>query len=361
MGRKSKILPADSKLFQNQTEFRILERKIKRKGPLDFSLVESLEDATSSTVDLFGSVVKAYSFKGFEGLFLLKNAIPKDMQLPIIKKVLQEWTMPPNISNLDSHFHLPNKGIWNEYINWKKDDIFGVEEPMMKKRFFEGVQPLDLIELKTLGDKGVNSCEVKKERVISVYDPERDLTIDSPVDSMVRDNDQPISKIINRLRWVTLGYQYNWSKKEYHFDRVPAFPDSLSAMSQHIVDQTESLTGYLPEKWKAEAGIVNFYQPGDTLTAHQDKSEPNTSSPLLSLSMGLDCIFLFGTYDRSDKPIAIHLESGDIVIMSKKARRAFHGVPRVMQNTCPGHLLDESLISKHLEHTRVNINIRQVI
>lgn len=64
-GRKKKreILPPDSDQFQNKTEFRILERKIKRIGPLDMSLTASLEEADAHDVSLFGSSVKGYSFK----------------------------------------------------------------------------------------------------------------------------------------------------------------------------------------------------------------------------------------------------------------------------------------------------------
>lgn len=360
---KRPLLPPDSQQFQNQTAFRILERTIKRKGPVDANLFACLNDAKATTLQLFDSQCTAYSFPGFEGMFLIKKAIPNPLQFEIVQQALHKWTMPPNVSNLDSHFHVPIQGIWNAYKNWKEiDQLNGIEEePKVKKRLFEGLASES--QLTGVDITGLKPCELKKAKVISIYDPETKLMIDSPVDSMLRDGDQPIEKVLNRLRWVTLGYQYNWSKKEYHFERVPPFPPFLASISQHIVEQTSCLTDYNPDTWKPEAGIVNFYQPKDSLTAHQDKSEVNKISPLLSLSIGLDCVFLFGSEDRGKKPICLLLESGDIVIMSGNARQAFHGVPRVLEGTCPEHLrhsTSDPLLSSHLEHTRCNINIRQV-
>ncbi|KAJ3306621.1 hypothetical protein HDV03_004761 [Kappamyces sp. JEL0829] len=301
-------------------------------------------------LDCWGRQRTAYSIPSFPGLWLVKDALSHEMQLQIAREALEQWAKPPNISNLDSHFQLSVEGIWNQYTAWrqKKTDA----APLVKKRHFA---PAPLPE--THDGK---LCELKKQRVYSVYDKESGLTIDSPVDYMIRDDDVELPKVLNRLRWVTLGHQYDWSKKEYHFDRVPPFPASLERISRQIVELTSPLTGYDPQKWKPEAGIVNFYQPGDSLTAHQDKSEINTEAPLLSLSIGLDCAFCFGTEDRAEMPIALHLQSGDLVIMSGPSRKAFHGVPRVMEGTLPSHLAHDSLLSEHLSHTRVNINIRQV-
>jgi alkylated DNA repair protein alkB family protein 1 len=71
---------------------------------------------------------------------------------------------------------------------------------------------------------------------------------------------------------------------------------------------------------------------------HQDRSEENSSAPLVSFSLGHSCIFLLGTEDRADKPIPIILESGDALLMYGNARRYFHGVPKVLENTLPLYL-----------------------
>jgi alkylated DNA repair protein alkB family protein 1 len=78
--------------------------------------------------------------------------------------------------------------------------------------------------------------------------------------------------------------------------------------------------------------------PDDSLMGHQDKSEENTTAPLVSFSLGHSCIYLLGTEDRNDKPIPIVLESGDVLIIRDAARQRFHGVPKILENSLPLYL-----------------------
>ncbi|KAL2911410.1 hypothetical protein HK105_209138 [Polyrhizophydium stewartii] len=176
--------------------------------------------------------------------------------------------------------------------------------------------------------------------VAASADQSADLRIDPPTDRMAAPKPAPIARAITRMRWATLGFQYNWTLKEYFFDRRPAFPPSVDAITREIVTLLAPVTGYSTDCWRSEAGIVNFHHPGDTLTAHQDRSEIDMDAPLVSLSIGLDAVFLFGTESRDDKPVALRLRSGDVVVMAGPARRAFHGVPLVLPDTCPEYLRD---------------------
>jgi alkylated DNA repair protein alkB family protein 1 len=71
-----------------------------------------------------------------------------------------------------------------------------------------------------------------------------------------------------------------------------------------------------------------------------------------------------GTKTREDKPTPILLESGDILVMSGSCRRNFHGVPRILENSCPDYLLtnDPSFeaYSNYIKSARINVNVRQV-
>ncbi|KAJ3269420.1 hypothetical protein HDV01_001418 [Terramyces sp. JEL0728] len=371
MGRKKVVVPPpDSDFWQNTTEFRILERKVKRKGQFDESLLETLEDKQMHNLQLFNRAVKAVAFEKFPGLYYIPNAIPVEMQKSIVKEALEEWVRPPNVCNLDSHFHLNPNGVWNEYVEWMGSDS---AEPKVKKRNFDTEIPADQYAPPSRKEEipkvDCNTCkltaELKKNPLVSILDKETNVIIDAPVTKMSSNDDQNITQVLSRLRWCTLGHQYNWSIKEYHFDRVPPFPQSIVEISNDIVHALECLTSYPKSKWKPEAGIINFYQPGDTLTAHQDKSEINTEAPLLSFSFGLECVFLYGTEDKSEKPIALKLASGDMVIMSGPGRRAFHGVPLVIKDTLPEYLKADGdaswdLFANYLSHTRVNLNLRQV-
>jgi alkylated DNA repair protein (DNA oxidative demethylase) len=62
------------------------------------------------------------------------------------------------------------------------------------------------------------------------------------------------------------------------------------------------------------------------MSLHQDKDEEDFAAPIVSVSLGLPAIFLFGGLKRSDKPRRFRLQHGDVVVWGGPARLAFHGV-----------------------------------
>ncbi len=46
-------------------------------------------------------------------------------------------------------------------------------------------------------------------------------------------------------------------------------------------------------------------------------------------------MFLIGGHTRQERPLAMLLNSGDIIVMSKESRLAYHAVPKVVQSTDP--------------------------
>ena len=75
-----------------------------------------------------------------------------------------------------------------------------------------------------------------------------------------------------------------------------------------------------------DACLINRYQPGARMSLHQDRDEHDFGAPIVSVSLGLPAIFLFGGLKRSDKPRRFRLEHGDVVVWGGPARLAFHGV-----------------------------------
>jgi alkylated DNA repair protein (DNA oxidative demethylase) len=75
-----------------------------------------------------------------------------------------------------------------------------------------------------------------------------------------------------------------------------------------------------------DACLINRYQPGARMSLHQDKDELDLAAPIVSVSLGLPAIFLFGGLKRSDKPSRFRLQHGDIAVWGGPARLAFHGV-----------------------------------
>lgn len=162
-----------------------------------------------------------------------------------------------------------------------------------------------------------------------------------------------------RLRWVTLGGQYDWTAKEYPSPPPPDFPSDLQKV----------LSALFPDI-NAQAAIVNFYSPGDVLGMHRDVSE-ECDSGLISISIGCDGLFAVGLETGDGlKSVTVRLRSGDVVCMTRQARSAWHGVPKVLAETCPEWLKDwpasgESTNSIEcwrgwMSTKRLNVNIRQM-
>jgi len=75
-----------------------------------------------------------------------------------------------------------------------------------------------------------------------------------------------------------------------------------------------------------DACLVNRYEPGARMSLHQDRDETDFGAPIVSVSLGLPAIFLWGGAMRSDKPARYRLEHGDVVVWGGPSRLIFHGV-----------------------------------
>lgn len=170
----------------------------------------------------------------------------------------------------------------------------------------------------------------------------------------------------NSLRWVTLGYHHNWDTKVYSEDNVTPFPAALGEMVEQVFARALGYDDYRPQ-----AAIVNYYPPGSTLSGHTDHSEVNLDAPLFSFSFGQSAIFLIGGPDKSDPASAILLESGDVMIMTRRSRLCYHAVPKILKGAAErwqveGHDDERTEeqwrpFDEYLSECRININVRQVL
>ena len=123
------------------------------------------------------------------------------------------------------------------------------------------------------------------------------------------------------LGWVTdrSGYRYDAIDPESG-KRWPEMPAAFSRLAGNAAASAE-FAGFVPD-----ACLVNRYQPGARLTLHQDKNERDFSAPIVSVSLGIPAVFLFGGLKRSDRPRRVPLEHGDVVVWGGPARMRYHGV-----------------------------------
>lgn len=124
-----------------------------------------------------------------------------------------------------------------------------------------------------------------------------------------------------RVGWVTdrTGYRYDARDPE-RGAAWPAMPDLFARLAREAASEA-GFAGFAPD-----ACLVNRYEPGTRLSLHQDKDERDYSQPVVSVSLGLPATFQFGGLKRSDRPVKVALQHGDVVVWGGPARLVYHGV-----------------------------------
>lgn len=144
------------------------------------------------------------------------------------------------------------------------------------------------------------------------------------------------------LGWVTdreHGYRYQSVHPETGRP-WPAIPDMLLALWNEV-------SGF---PGPPEACLVNFYDPDAKMGLHQDRDESDFSAPVVSVSLGDECLFRVGGVSRSDPTRSFRLSSGDVFVFGGESRLIFHGVDRIYPGT-------STLLKKD---GRINLTLRRV-
>ena len=121
--------------------------------------------------------------------------------------------------------------------------------------------------------------------------------------------------------WVSdaKGYRYDARDPQTGLP-WPPIPASFAQLAADAAREA----GY--PGFQADACLINRYEPGARLTLHQDRNERDYTAPIVSVSLGLPAVFLFGGATRKERPRRMRLESGDIVVWGGATRLAYHGI-----------------------------------
>ncbi len=121
--------------------------------------------------------------------------------------------------------------------------------------------------------------------------------------------------------WVSdaRGYRYD-AVDPLSGQAWPEMPASFRELAASAAEQA-GFAGFAPD-----ACLINRYVPGTRLSLHQDRDERDFTAPIVSVSLGLPAVFLFGGMRRADKPQRVRLAHGDVVVWGGPSRLAFHGV-----------------------------------
>jgi alkylated DNA repair protein (DNA oxidative demethylase) len=128
------------------------------------------------------------------------------------------------------------------------------------------------------------------------------------------------------LGWVTdrTGYRYA-AHDPLRGSPWPPMPPAFVEFATDAASQA-GFKGFVPD-----ACLINRYEPGARMSLHQDKDEQDFTQPIVSVSLGIPAVFLFGGFKRTDKALRVELVHGDVVVWGGPARLRYHGVLAIKQ------------------------------
>jgi alkylated DNA repair protein (DNA oxidative demethylase) len=147
-----------------------------------------------------------------------------------------------------------------------------------------------------------------------------------------------------RVGWLSdrTGYRYDPVDPQSGVT-WPAMPQSF----RDIATRAAAMAGFA--NYDPDACLINRYVPGAKLSLHQDRDENDAWAPIVSVSLGLPAVFLWGGNRRSDRVRRLRLENGDMVVWGGPARFVYHGVAPLGEGE---HPLTGA--------TRINLTFRKV-
>ncbi|KAH9208460.1 hypothetical protein DL95DRAFT_414745 [Leptodontidium sp. 2 PMI_412] len=266
--------------------------------------------------------VDSYSLTSIPGLIVLPSLLPPAVQQSMLSRLFhRDLSNPDHKTNLHLHFDVQ----------------------------YPGARPSEEVD----GAASKTSGASKEQKSFFGDDPSRVAFLPKNPDEH-----KPLTTkaaLKKKLRWMTLGGQYDWTTKAYPNGPPPPFPDDIASFIHKIFPTMEP-----------QAAIINVYSPGDTLSIHRDVSE-KVDKGLVSISIGCDAIFIIGLANNDAPPVyeVLRLRSGDAVYMTGQSRLAWHGVPSIIPGTCPDYL--EDWPGKEfpewrgwMKDKRINLNVRQM-
>ncbi len=147
-----------------------------------------------------------------------------------------------------------------------------------------------------------------------------------------------------RVGWVSdrIGYRYDPIDPKTGL-RWPALPRAFFDLAARAA-AAAGFANYDPD-----ACLINRYVAGSKLGLHQDRDEKDSWSPIVSVSLGVPAVFLWGGKRRADPIKRLLVENGDVAVWGGPSRFIYHGV-------APLRAGDHPLTGP----TRINLTFRKV-
>lgn len=145
------------------------------------------------------------------------------------------------------------------------------------------------------------------------------------------------------LGWTTSPEGYRYATHDPATGEPwPAMPEAFLRLARDAAAEA-GFPGFEPD-----ACLVNRYEPGARMSLHQDRNEHSTAHPIVSVSLGIPAVFLFGGLRRADPAQRVALFHGDVAVWGGVDRMRYHGVLPVREAVHP-----------ELGRLRINLTFRK--
>jgi len=193
----------------------------------------------------------------------------------------------------------------------------------------------DLLEDSTLslGEGGVVLRGFARDQESALVATVDEIAATAPFRNMITPGEFRMSVAMTncgRAGWVTdrKGYRYT-PDDPVTGRRWPPIPPLFRRLAADAADAA-GYPGFEPD-----ACLMNLYEPGTRLSLHRDENERDMAAPIVSVSLGLPAIFLFGGHQRGNHARRIALESGDVVVWGGPLRLFYHGIAPLAEGEHP--------------------------
>ena len=130
------------------------------------------------------------------------------------------------------------------------------------------------------------------------------------------------------LGWISDRRGYRYEPLDPLTSRPwPTMPERFLHLARRASDAA-GFPGFGPT-----ACLINRYVPGSKLSLHQDRDELDFDAPIVSVSLGLPAVFMFGGHARGACAFRHRLQSGDVAVWGGASRLAFHGIAPLADGT----------------------------
>ncbi|SDS36720.1 DNA oxidative demethylase AlkB [Pseudomonas oryzae] len=132
------------------------------------------------------------------------------------------------------------------------------------------------------------------------------------------------------LGWISDRRGYRYSPLDPLSGQPwPALPQAFLRLAR------EAATAAGFADFTPDACLVNRYLPGTRMSLHQDRDERSFAHPIVSVSLGIPAVFLFGGQARRDPAQRVPLLHGDVVVWGGADRLRFHGILPIKEAVHP--------------------------